>query len=145
MGSKEERTDTIQYLRKERTGGNNMATTVKQADTVFGTIEIDAIRIGNARYALMEGYRRKDKAIIAKAAQDIQKYVDEGLDDTEVYSEAVDDYTGREPLMLARQYICHVFLDRYLDDDEDQEYIKTGLKPYMRQWHKAPIQLELFN
>lgn len=112
---------------------------------VFGTITVDAVRIGNARYALAEGYRRRDKAIIAKAAHDIREYVDEGLDDTDVYCEAVDDYTGRDAMMLARQYICHVFLDRYLDDDEDQEYIATGLKPYMRRWHAEPRQLELFN
>ena len=117
--------------------------TVKTQSEVFGAVRMDAQRITEARKRLASGYRQKDKAVIAKAAQDVQKYVDEGLDDTEVYSEAVDDYKGREPEMLARQYICHVFLDRYLDDDNNQHYIKTGLKPYMVQWQKPPVQLSI--
>ena len=118
--------------------------TEKQSE-IFGTVRIDTVRIGNARYGLMEGYKRKDKDMIQKSALKVQEYVDGGLDDTEIYSEAVDDYTGHDPLMLARQYICHVFLDRYLDDDKDQHYIATGLKPYMVNWGKAqPVQLSLF-
>lgn len=118
---------------------------LKQKSEVFGDIYTDPQLIGNYRFALMTGYKNKDKDAIRKAAEDIRKYVDSGLDDTDNYSEAVDDYNGHDPLMLARQYICHVFLDRYLDDDEDQEYIKTGLKSYMYNWGKPqPVQLLLF-
>lgn len=118
---------------------------LKQHSEVFGDVYTDPQRIGNYRFALMTGYKKKDKEIIKKAAEDIRKYVDSGLDDTDNYCEAVDDYNGRDPLMLARQYICHVFLDRYLDDDEDQTYIETGLKPYMYNWGKPqPVQLLLF-
>lgn len=120
-----------------------MATTIKTQSEALGTVYVDAERIEKARRALATGYRIRNKAAIAKAAQDVRKYVDEGLDDTEIYCEAVDDYTGHDPMMLARQYICHVFLDRYLDEDDDQEYIGTGLKPYMRAWG-APVQL-MFN
>lgn len=119
--------------------------TLKQKSEVFGDIYTDPQRIGNYRFALMTGYKKKDKEIIRKAAEDIRNYVDSGLDDTDNYNEAVDDYNGRDPLMLARQYICHVFLDRYLDDDEDQTYIETGLKPYMYRWgNPQPVQLLLF-
>lgn len=118
---------------------------IEKQSEVFGTILIDTIRIGNARYSLMEGYKRKDMDLIAKAALKVQEYVDSGYDDADIYSEAVDDYKGHDPLMLARQYICHVFHDRYIDDDDDQHYIKTGLKPYMLNWGRPkPKQLELF-
>lgn len=117
--------------------------TIKTQSEVFGAVYMDVQRITNARNALAAGYQSRNKKAIATAAQEVQKYVDEGLDDTETYNEAVDDYTGCEPMMLARQYICHVFLDRYLDDDKDQEYIRTGLKPNMRKWHNAPVQLSL--
>ena len=115
--------------------------TVKTTSAVFGEVRMDAERIAQIRRKLADGYTLKDKAIIAQAAAEVRAYVDSGLDDEEVYSEAVDDYTGHDAGMLARQYICHVFLDHYLDDDADQEYINTGLKPYMRQWHTAPVQL----
>lgn len=115
--------------------------TVKTTSAVFGEVRMDAERIAQIRRKLADGYTLKDNAIIAQAAAEVRAYVDSGLDDEEVYSEAVDDYAGHDAGMLARQYICHVFLDRYLDDDADQEYINTGLKPYMRQWHTAPVQL----
>lgn len=118
--------------------------TVKHNSEVFGTIYVDAERIMVIRSRLADGYRTKNKQLILKAAEDAQRYVDEGLDDTESYCEAIDDYAGTEPKMLARQYITRVFLDRYLDDDNDQYYIRTGLKPFMRKWNSEPIQLSLF-
>ena len=95
--------------------------------------DVDVQRMQAIRQALTDAYRSGDKTAIGLAAEQVQAYVDEGLDDYRTYDEAVDDYEGREPEMLADQYITHVFLDRYVDDDEDQEYIVTGLKPWMRE------------
>lgn len=95
--------------------------------------DVDEQRMQAIRQALTDAYRSGDKTAIGLAAEQVQAYVDEGLDDYRTYDEAIDDYEGREPEMLADQYITHVFLDRYVDDDEDQEYIVTGLKPWMRE------------
>ena len=95
--------------------------------------DVDEQRMKAIRQALTDAYRSGDKTAIGLAAEQVQAYVDEGLDDYRAYDEAIDDYEGREPEMLADQYITHVFLDRYVDDDEDQEYIVTGLKPWMRE------------
>ena len=100
------------------------------------TPSIDEPRYRAIRQALIDAYRSGDSAAIQAAAQSIQQYVDEGLDSvgdhTEVYDEA-EEYNGNDPEKLADQYIIRTFWDRYLDDDEDQEYIKTGLKSDMRQ------------
>ena len=100
------------------------------------TPSIDEPRYRAIRQALIDAYRSGDAAAIQAAAQSIQQYVDEGLDSvgdhTEVYDEA-EEYNGNDPEKLADQYIIRTFWDRYLDDDEDQEYIKTGLKSDMRQ------------
>ena len=56
------------------------------------------------------------------------------------YNENVEDYNGTSPTMLTEMYIQRVFHDRYLDDDEDPQFIKTGLTPAMRRGR----QLELF-
>ena len=100
---------------------------------VIPTPKIDNSHYQAIRQNLIDAYASKDKAAIQSAVIAIQAYVDEGLDSDGVYSEEVDDYEGDDPTMLADQYMIHVFQDRYLDDDEDQEYIKTGLKPNMRQ------------
>ena len=100
------------------------------------TPKIDMPRYMAIRQALVEGYRSGDKDAIQAAAQQMQAYVDEGLDhegtQTEVFDIA-EDYDGNDPEMLADQYIIRTYWDRYLDDDADQEYIKTGLKPEMRE------------
>lgn len=97
------------------------------------------------RNRLARGYAARDRKAISEAAALIRKYVAEGLDDYKNYSEAVDDYTGTNPDILADQYILHVYNDCYLDDDADCIYIETGLKPCMRNWGKPePVQLSLF-
>ena len=105
-------------------------------DGVIPTPAIDEPRYRAIRQALIDAYRSGDAAAIQAAAQSIQQYVDEGLDSvgdhTEVYDEA-EEYNGNDPEKLADQYIIRTFWDRYLDDDEDKEYIRTGLKPDMRQ------------
>lgn len=95
--------------------------------------EIDKPRMMAIRQALTDGYSRGDAAAIAAAAKQVQDYVDEGLDDYTQYEDGIEDYDGNDPSKLADQYIARVFQDRYLDDDADQEYIKTGLKSDMRE------------
>lgn len=100
------------------------------------TPAVDKPRYDANRKALVEAYRSGDTAAIQAAAQAIQQYVDEGLDASEDHTEIFDiaeEYDGNDPEMLADQYIIRTFWDRYLDDDVDKEYIRTGLKPEMRE------------
>ena len=96
------------------------------------TPKIDEPRMRSIRQALVDAYANGDTTALQSAAKRMQDYVDEGLDD---YAEGVpaDNYDTDDPAVLAEQYIQAVFIDRYVDDDEDQEYIKTGLKASMRQ------------
>lgn len=122
-----------------------MAATVKAESEVFGTVYTDIERMQELRETLASGYRNKDRQAVANAAMNIREYVNEGLDDSDDDNwESVVDYTGYDPMSLARQYIIRVYQDRYLDDDHNQQYINTGLKPYMRNWGREPIQLSLF-
>ena len=95
------------------------------------TPKIDEPRMRAIRQALIDAYRSGDKNALQQAAQQMQDYVDEGLDDysddTEIANIA-GEYEGNDPKILADEYIVRVFWDRYLDDDVDQEYIKTGIK-----------------
>ena len=109
----------------------------------FGRIEVREAVMMDIRLRLAAAYLTKDVRNIRDVAKEVQAFVDAGYDDGEHYCEAIDDYKGQDPEMLARQYVCHVFHDRYLGDDDDQEYIKTGLKPYMMNWQQAPVQLSL--
>lgn len=99
---------------------------------IIPTPAIDNPRYNALRQALIDAYASGNRQSIGAAVKGIQQYVDEGLDANGEYSEEADDYEGNDPTMLADQYMIHVFQDRYLDDDEDQEYIRTGLKPSMR-------------
>ena len=95
------------------------------------TPEIDNPRYEANRQALIDAYKSGDPAAITQAAQAIQQYVDEGLDAGEDKTEMFDiaeDYNGNDPEKLADQYIIRTFWGRYLDDDADPEYIKTGIK-----------------
>lgn len=108
----------------------------KPFEGAIPTPKIDKPRYDANRKALVEAYRSGDPATITAAAQAVQQYVDEGLDAGEDHTEIFDiaeDYNGNDPEKLADQYIIRTFWDRYLDDDVDPEYIKTGLKPDMRQ------------
>lgn len=100
------------------------------------TPQIDKPRYDANRQALIDAYKSGDPAAITQAAQAIQQYIDEGLDAGEDHTEMFDiaeDYDGNDPEKLADQYIIRTFWGRYLDNDTDQEYIKTGLKPEMRE------------
>ncbi len=97
--------------------------------------KIDAPRYMANRQTLIDAYRSGDAAAITQAAQAVQQYVDEGLDSVGDHTEIFDmaeEYDGNDPEMLADQYIIRTYWDRFLDDDVDQEYIRTGLKPSMR-------------
>ena len=106
--------------------------------------KIDDKRLKAIRQKLIDTYSafldremEIDRKELLKATKAIRDYVDEGLDagDGIVDPEAQDYaevYDGNDPQKLADEYIVRVFQDRYLDDDTDQEYIKTGLKPNMR-------------
>ncbi|MBR0263566.1 MAG: zeta toxin family protein, partial [Prevotella sp.] len=106
--------------------------------------KIDDKRLKAIRQKLIDTYSafldrelEIDRKELLKATKAIRDYVDEGLDagDGIVDPEAQDYaevYDGNDPQKLADEYIVRVFQDRYLDDDSDQEYIKTGLKPNMR-------------
>lgn len=97
-------------------------------DGVFQKPDVELERIRSLRQALADGYANHDKEAIQKAVDDLKQYVSEGLDTDGYYSEEIDDYDGDDPMMLAERYITHLYQDRYLDDDEDQEYIRTGLR-----------------
>ena len=94
--------------------------------------DVDDERAKKLRQDLADAYASNDPAVIKKAIDAVNAYRDEGKDFPQSYSEEVDDYEGDNPMMLADKYIIHTYQDRYLDDDEDQEYIKTGLTRKMR-------------
>lgn len=81
---------------------------------------------------LAEAYASGDPSAIRFAAVAMKAYVDEGGDFENKESDDYFDYDGDDPQSLALQYKHRILLDRYLDEDDDQEYIKTGLKPGMR-------------
>lgn len=105
--------------------------------SVFGEPKIDVERSRKVVSDLAAAYASGDPAAIQQAADALKAYVDEGGEFEGYYQEEVDDYEGTDPQMLADQYKTHVLLDHYLDDDENQEYIRTGLKPSMRQQEKT--------
>ncbi len=128
----------------QATGGRNPQTESEQAaeaptgepsvagNTVDGGVipvpEVDMQRMQALRENLTEAYQSGEPGAIVNAAKGIQDYVDEGLDDYAEYEEGIEDYEGNDPEKLADQYITRVFHDRYLDNDADQEYIRTGIK-----------------
>ncbi len=124
-------------------------TQVQQADEeiegegAFLKPKVELERFRSLRQALADGYANNDKEAIQKAVDDLKQYVSEGLDTDDTYSEEIDDYEGNDPIMLANRYITHLYQDRYVDDDKDQEYIRTGLRSDMRTESSAPQPIEL--
>ena len=141
----------VQQAAQAASDGNHEAGTAQRAetpanqqapadDTVPGpesflvTPVLDIERSRKLISDLTEAYWDDDVDAIRKAAKAIRAYVDEG-GDFENKKEDLYDYDGADANLLALQYKQRVLLDRHLDDDEDQEYIRTGLKPQMRQDH----------
>lgn len=117
---------------------------IKDMDKIKSMLKepfMDSDRLGMIRLALTKAYARNDRAAVEKAAQLAQKYVDEGGDDYRHIDDALEDYAGSDPEKLTDKYILRLMRDRYCDDDEDQEYIRTGWSNTIR---REPKQLELF-
>ena len=92
---------------------------------------VDKKRIDEIRCILKNAYCRQDNEAIKKAALMAQQYVDEGGDDYKELPDDLEDYNGCAGNMLADQYILRLMRDRHCDNDDDQEYIRTGLKREM--------------
>ncbi len=116
-----------------------------ESESVIPKPEVDEPRFKELRQNLVDAYTQlvTDEANypdaakkVSKAARQIQRYVDEGLDDYKEYEMGIEDYEGNDPEKLADQYITRVFQDRYADDDPDDLYIYHGLKPEMRKSFK---------
>lgn len=79
-----------------------------------------------------------------QAVSAIRDYIEEGGDFEGGYNEDIEDYQGKNPEIRAEQYITHAMLDVYLDQDEDQEYIATGIRADMRKrYEEADEEAEL--
>lgn len=89
---------------------------------------VDSERINAIRLALTNAYVIKDRVAIEKAAVNAQKYIDEGGDIDFELNDGLEDYTGTESESLADQYILRLLRDRHCDNDDDQDYIRTGWK-----------------
>lgn len=94
----------------------------------------DIKRIGNIRNSLIEAYADGDKGRIKNAALMAQKYVDEG-GDFEHIDDALENYDGNDAKKLADMYLLRLLHDRHCDDDNDKEYIATGITRKMRIFH----------
>ena len=109
---------------------------------VIPTPAVDKPRLKALRRKLADAYSNmidrggrvpEDLQDVSDATVELRKYVDEGLDDYREYEDGIEDYDGLDPEKLADQYITRLYHDRYADDDADQMYIRTGLKPDMRE------------
>lgn len=133
-----------QAAQSEQTAADNNVPGA-ESEGVIPKPEVDEPRFKELRQNLVDAYTQlvNDEANypdaakkVSKAARQIQRYVDEGLDDYKEYEMGIEDYEGNDPEKLADQYITRVFQDRYADDDPDDLYIYHGLKPEMRKSFK---------
>ena len=108
-------------------------------------VEYRGIISGAVFNRLADGYERGDKEAIQKAVNEIQKIIENEdllpFDDSIDWEEA-EYYEGDDPKILAYQYAVRAAHDRFLDDDEDQEYIKTGIKSPKAEPYQAPVKEE---
>lgn len=88
----------------------------------------DANRSVCIEQALIRAYEAKDREAIKQAALEAQEYVDEGGDFMTNYDDSLWDYQGDNSEQLAGKYLLHLLRDRHCDNDDDQDYIRTG-------WH----------
>lgn len=97
-------------------------------NTILQTPFVDAGRIEEIRQALIKAYGNNDREAIANAAQQAQKYIDEGGDIDRELEDSLEDYKGNDPEKLADQYILRLLRDRHCEKDDDQFYIENGRK-----------------
>lgn len=97
---------------------------------------VDEERATALKQAMQKAYATGDAAAIQQAVDDIQVYIEAGGDFEGGYRDEVWDYEGNNPELMTDQYINHAMLNTYLEDDEDQEYIATGLRADMRMRDK---------
>lgn len=102
---------------------------------------VDSERVEAIRGALLKAYHDNDHTAIVNAAQEAQRYVDEGGDFPGDYDEDLEDYDGSDWIMLTNKYILRLLHDRYCDTDDDQCYIATGLPKSMRMTASEEIQI----
>ncbi len=137
-GDNEERPATgAEATQNQQTPAND---NVPESEGVIPTQPVDYKRLKVIRNKLTDAYSaaidtQEPDAIkaVETAAKALRDYVDDGLNDYQTYEFGIEDYKGDDPAKLTEQYITRVYQDRYLDDDADQDYIRTGLKPEMRK------------
>jgi len=91
---------------------------------------VDEERANGVRMGLVKAYCINDHQRLNKAVVEAQKYVDEGGDfplSFWQYDDTIEDYSGSDADMLAEKYLVRLLHDRFQDDDDDQQYIATGL------------------
>ena len=87
---------------------------------------VDSERVKAIRLALTKAYSESDREAVKNAVIEAQKYVDEGGDYDFEIDDALEDYKGCDPDLLADMYMLRLMRDRYCDYDDDQDYIRTG-------------------
>lgn len=97
---------------------------------------VDSERIKAIRLALTNAYSESDRDAVKKAAIEAQKYVDEGGDYDFEIDDALEDYKGCNPDLLADMYLLRLMRDRYCDYDDDHDYIHTGWNIEMSKTYK---------
>lgn len=108
---------------------------------ITGVVEDDGRGV-KAVKALEDAYRSGDKAEIQKAVDEIKKLYEQGVnikleDEDAVDADALEDYDGDDPKMLAEQYAVRLARHMYADDDADLGYIESGIKTDGTQQQKA--------
>ena len=94
---------------------------------------VDNERSERLKKGLTDAYASGDSQAIQQAVDGIRDYIEEGGDFEGGGNWDVEDYEGNDPHILTEQYITRALFDVYLDSDEDQEYIATGLRADMRK------------
>ena len=94
---------------------------------------VDSERSERLKKGLTDAYASGDSQAIQQTVDGIRDYIEEGGDFEGGGNWDVEDYEGNDPHILTEQYITRALFDVYLDSDEDQEYIATGLRADMRK------------
>lgn len=102
-------------------------------EEIIKTHFVDVERSKNVRLALTKAYASNDANGLKNAVLDAQKYADEGGDFEDWrFGDDIEDYNGDDADMLAEKYLVRLLHDRTIEDDDDPEYIDTGI-PYEKR------------